>query len=62
MSGTGEGKLRAGPIADFGVDHHVGQIVVETRRTGFQGVRRLKQHRQRLVVDDDTFGRLLRQR
>jgi hypothetical protein len=43
-------------VADLGVDHDVGQVVIEPRRVRCDGGRRVDHGRQRLVVDNHFLG------
>ena len=49
-------------IADLGIDHDVRQVVVEPRRIALGAGGAFGDHRQRLVIDHNLFGRVLRGR
>ena len=56
VGGAREGCVGRLGVADLGVDHDVGQVVVEPRRVFLDRRRRVGHRRQRLVVDDHLLG------
>ncbi len=60
MGGARERRRGGCGVADFGVDHDIRHVVVKPRRAAFGGGFGLGHRRQRLVIDDDALGGVLR--
>jgi len=60
VSSAFECSVHGRGVADFGIDHDIGDIVVKPRRFRPERGLGVGHRRQYVVVDDDAFGRVLR--